>query len=168
VLLRSAGPRLRPRPSTLAALFVLATLPVNLYLVSWRVVELARHDYPYYLHRDEVAAMTWLAENSRPEEVVLSSLTLGQYVPSVAGNSAFLAHWAQTLGFFEKRRLVGEFFTAETPEATRLETLRRYGVRYVLHARPERELGRFDPASSPHLRLAFQSPSAAVYRVVDQ
>ena len=54
--------------------------------------------------------MAWLDENSRPEDVVLSSLTIGQYVPSVAGNSAFLAHWAQTLDFFEKRRLVGEFF----------------------------------------------------------
>jgi hypothetical protein len=168
LLARSVGRRLGARPSTLAALLVLATLPVNLYLVSWRVVELGRHDYPYYLHRDEVAALAWLAENSRPEEVVLSSLTIGQYLPGVAGNSAFLAHWAQTLDFFEKRRLVGEFFAAQTPEATRLETLRRYGVRYVFYAQPEREIGRFDPASSPHLRPAFISPSASVYRVVDR
>jgi len=156
------------RPATLAALFVLATLPVNLYLVSWRVLELSRHDYPYYLHRDDVAALDWLSEHSRPEEVVLSSLTIGQYVPSAAGNSAFLAHWAMTLDYFEKRRLVGQFYNAGTPDAARLETLRRYGVRYVFYAQPERELGQFDPASVPYLRPAFVSPGATVYQVVGQ
>src|SRR5207245_11794913 len=132
-----AAARLRiPRPwrseAAIAALFVVSVLPINLYLSAWRFVDLGRHDHPYYLHRDEVAAMHWLEANSAPFDVVLSSLTTGQYIPSIAGNPAFLAHWAQTLDFLDKRRMVSRFFDAAGPEPDRLAVLTRYGVRYVL------------------------------------
>jgi hypothetical protein len=89
----------------LPTLFVLAVVPVNIYLLAWRFVDLARVDHPYFLSRDEVAALQWLDTNTQPRDIVLSSLTLGQYVPSTTGNSAFLAHWAETLDFYTKQRL---------------------------------------------------------------
>ena len=147
--------------------FVLAVLPTNVYLWAWRFVDLARHDYPFYLHRDDIAALDWLRENVSPNDVVLCSLTVGQYVPAVSGNTAFLAHWAQTVDFYDKRDRVARFFNAATSDGERAETLYAFGVDYVLHGLVERELGDYDPATVPWLALVFSAPQVDVYRVKD-
>lgn len=147
--------------------FLLAVLPTNVYLWTWRFVDLARHDYPYYLYRDEIAALDWLRENTSPDDVVLSSLTVGQYVPAVSGNTAFLAHWAQTVDFYDKRDRVARFFDAAASDVERAETLHTFGVDYVLYGPAERELGDYDPAVASWLALAFSMPQVDVYRVKD-
>jgi hypothetical protein len=172
-LLRDVTPRLARRwkkPAdrlglALAALLVAAVLPTNLYLYAWRFTDLARQEYPYYLERDDVAAMRWLRANTEPSDVVLSSLTIGQYVPNQAGNTAFLAHWAQTLDFYGKRRTVARFFDARTSEQDRAEIIRSFDVRYVFVGEPERTLGAFEPDSSPHLTRVFTAGRTSIYAV---
>jgi len=145
--------------------FVLAVVPTNLYLWTWRFVDLARHDYPFYLHRDDVAALDWLRENSSPDDIVLCSIIVGQYVPALSGNTAFLAHWAQTVDFYDKQNRVARFFDTATPDEERAETLHAFDVDYVLHGPAERKLGDYDPATTPWLALTFSAPQVDVYRV---
>ncbi len=145
------------------ALLLLAVIPTNLYLLAWRFVDLGRHQHPYYLHRDEMAALRWLEENTSPDDVVLSGLDVGQYIPSVSGNRAFLAHWAMTVNFYDKRERVAAFFNPSTPDEGRRDTLCRFGVRYVFYGMKEREAGELPEL--PYLRAVFQAPQAAVYRV---
>jgi hypothetical protein len=149
----------------LAAVFLIAVLPTNLYLWAWRFIDLRRHDYPYYLYRDEIAALEWLRENTAPEDIVLSSLTVGQYVPALSGNTAYLAHWAQTVDFYEKEQRVAAFFDAATPDAERAETIAAFGVDHVFHGPAERALGAFDPAAAPWLALTYSSPKVNVYSI---
>jgi len=154
------------RGQRLAALAVLvAVLPTNVYLWAWRFVDLSRHDYPYYLHRDEVLALDWLREHTSPDELVLCSLTVGQYVPALSGNTAFLAHWAQTVGFYDKRGRVARFFDAAMPGEERVDTLRTFDVDYVLHGPAERALGDYDVSTSPWLAPVFSAPTVDVYAV---
>jgi hypothetical protein len=40
-------------------LLLLVAIPINIYLLSWRFIDLERHNAPYYLHRD--------GERARPE-----------------------------------------------------------------------------------------------------
>jgi hypothetical protein len=149
------------------AVFVMAVLPTNLYLWTWRFVDLARHNYPYYLHCDEVTALEWLDENIEPEDIVFSSLTIGQYIPALSGNTAFLAHWAQTVNFYDKQNRVARFFEAATPDAERAETLHTFGVDYIFYGPAERDLGDYDPATAPWLALTFSTSQVEVYRVQD-
>ncbi|MFW6116646.1 MAG: hypothetical protein ACOC6F_02870, partial [bacterium] len=142
-----------------------AVLPTNLYLWTWRFVDLNRHDYPFYLHRDDVAALDWLRENASPDAVVLSSLTVGQYIPAISGNTAFLAHWAQTVNFYDKRNRVARFFDAAVCDEERAKILSAFDVDYVFRGPAERELGSYDPKDSPWLELTFSTPQAEVYRV---
>jgi uncharacterized membrane protein YozB (DUF420 family) len=145
--------------------FIVVVLPTNIYLYTWRFTDLSRHDYPFYLHRDDVAALDWLQDNTSPDDIVLSSLTLGQYVPALSGNTAYLAHWAQTVDFYDKESRVARFFDAPTSDQERAETLRAFDVGYIIHGPAERVLGEYDPASTPWLELAFSAPQAQVYRV---
>ena len=54
--------------------------------------------------------MEWLDENALPDEVIFSSLTIGQYIPAMTGSHAYLAHWAQTVDFFTKTAAVEDLF----------------------------------------------------------
>ncbi len=145
--------------------FVLTVLPTNVYLWAWRFLDLARHDYPYYLHRDDIAALDWLQENTSPDDVVLSSLTVGQYVPAVSGNTAFLAHWAQTVDFYDKQERVAQFLDSFTYDEDRLDTVCTFGVDYVFYGPAERELGDYDPAGSAWLAEVFSASLVEIYHV---
>jgi hypothetical protein len=149
-----------------AIAFILIVLPTNLYLWAWRFVELARHDYPFYLYKDETAALDWLRENSSPEDVVFSSIDLGQYVPAISGNTAFLAHWAQTVRFYDKRERVARFFDAAVADSERARTVHAFDVAYVLHGPAERALGGYDPATTSWLNLVYSERQVNVYSVL--
>jgi hypothetical protein len=150
---------------TLATALVIAVLPTNLYLFAWRFVDLGRHAHPYYLRHDELAALRWLDAHAQPDEVVLSSLTIGHYVPSLAGAHAYLAHWAQTVDYYGKRAAVRAFFDAATDEAERRAILAGSGVDWVFLGDEERALGAYSPETSAYLRRAFSAGGSVVYRV---
>lgn len=152
----------------LAAALVLAVLPTNLYLFSWRFIDLARHGHPYYLLQDELAALRWIDANARPDDVVLSSLTIGHYVPALAGTHAYLAHWAQTVDYYDKERAVRTFFDPATDDATRRAILARGGVDWIFYGDEERELGSYQPGASPFLQRVFAAGRSEVYRVVPE
>lgn len=141
--------------------FLAVIIPTNLYLFAWRFLDLGRHSYPYYLRTDELAALQWLDENADEGEVVLASLTLGQYVPALTGQPTFLAHWAQTVDYYGKDAQVREFFDAATSEARRREILAGQKVAYIFYGPNERALGGFNPNSVPWL-TSVTSPSAEV------
>lgn len=149
--------------SRVATILLVLVIPTNLYLWTWRFYDLRRHDYPYYLHRDEVAALQWLDEQAASEAVVLSALETGRYVASVAGNRAFLGHWAQTVDFYGKRNMVEEFFAEGTDDARRQQILRQYNVDYVFYGPAEQALGSYMPDGSACLNRVFSTPQVEVY-----
>jgi hypothetical protein len=161
---RSVTQRCKSGQLVIVAL-VVAALPTNAYLVAWRFVDLQRHSYPYYLSTDEVRAIQWLQDNSGPDDVVLSSLTIGQYLPALSGNRAFLAHWAQTLAFYKKQDMVSAFFARDTPDETRLKIITEYNVRYVYYGKDEGTVWTNGPCAAPFLEEVFSSRSASICRV---
>jgi hypothetical protein len=161
-------PRLDPYGlgRALAAALLFVVVPTNLYLYAWRFYDLGRHALPYYLLHDEMAALRWLDEHAAGDDVVLSALALGQYVPAFAGTRAYLGHWAQTVDYYGKQRAVRTFFDGATDDADRRAILARGGVDWVMYGDEERALGTYAPETSPFLRRDFDAGRCAVYRVV--
>lgn len=151
----------RSAPALLLA-FVSLT---NVYLVAWRVIDLSRHEYPFYLHRDEVRAMRWLEEQTPSDEVVLSSFVVGHFVPGLTGDRAFLGNAVMTLDFNRKREMVETFFSPATSESEREALIRQYDVRYVFYGPAERALGTYDPGASSLFSEAFTSSEVTLYAV---
>jgi uncharacterized membrane protein len=110
-------------------------------------------------------AMQWLAHQPDRDAVVLSSLTAGQYLPMFTGQPAYLAHWAQTLRFFEKRDQVAAFFDGATDDARRIAILKNHNVKYVFYGPAERALGAYNPASASFLQASFQTPQVQIFAV---
>lgn len=149
----------------LPILLILAVIPTNIYLFTWRFLDLARHDHPYYLDKDEIAALDWLEAHVKPDDVVLSSLTFGQYVPAHTGAHAFLAHWAQTVNFFEKEQLVDDFYSGRLAGTQRSNMIEQYKIVYVVYGSSEQELGTPLFHEEPIGNLVFDSPSIQLYRI---
>lgn len=146
-------------------LFLLAVIPTNLYLLGWRVIDLNRHDYPFYLYRDDVAALRWLEEHTDPSDVVLSSFTIGHYVPGLAGNKAFLSNAVMTMDSHRKEAMVGDFFDPATSDDERRALIHKYGIRYIFYGEAERAVGGYDPGESSLFTEVFTSPRVKIYAV---
>lgn len=140
----------------LLPLLFLLTLPTNLYLVTWRFIELRRHDAPYFLQADEHTALRWLEANTTRDDVVLSDLNLGQFVAAETDARAVLAHWAQTVDFYTTRDAVAKALAPTTPADQRRAILGRYAVTYVIAPQPLT-----DPALTP----VWSGQQIVVYRV---
>jgi hypothetical protein len=153
------------RPAISLAVLLALVVPTNLYLVAWRFIELGRHERPYFLHRDELAALEWLSTNTTPDDVVIAPLSVGQFVPNYGGSRSFLAHWAMTTRFFARRDAAEQFFDPSTDEARRQAVLD--GDRVTIVLRPEVIAGvaLFDPATSAQFEPVFSRPHASVFRV---
>ncbi|MEK7786113.1 MAG: hypothetical protein AAB658_11940 [Chloroflexota bacterium] len=117
------------------------------------------------MHKDEVAAMAWLEANADSDDVVLSSLEVGQYIPAYTGTHAFLAHWAQTLDFYGKTDMVNQFFAGDSEDMRRQQILDLYDVSYVFHGPAEQALGNFSPDDVGYLSPVFSTSTVTVYAV---
>jgi hypothetical protein len=166
--------RVRLAPVATAGLVLCASI-TNVYLFSWRFVELGRHTAPYYLHRDQVAGLDWLALHAQPSDVVLAPPLLGQFVPNYGRSRAYLAHWAMTNRFFERRQNVDVFFDDGTPASWRRRLLDSEHITYVVWSDwPDGDARRESDAESPHAPTAslcaclspvFERAHAAIYRI---
>jgi hypothetical protein len=148
--------------------FILLIIPTNIYLILWRFIDLRRHEYPYYLHQTELAAMDWLETNAKKNDVILSSLTIGQYIPSETGMFVFLAHWAQTVDYYNKESMVNEFFNPQVSNDRRQAILHQYSVDYIFYGPVERALGQYNLADSPLLQKVQTVDNVDIYQVRNQ
>jgi hypothetical protein len=155
------------RTALTAALVAFVSL-TNVYLYAWRLVDLRRHSAPYYVHRDELAALEWLAANTSASDVVLAPANVGQFVPNYGKTRAYLAHWAMTNRYFERRANVERFFSSSPEVGWRRDLMRREGVTLVLKNNwSDVSASTYDFSQSPELELVFARPRAEVYRLRD-
>jgi hypothetical protein len=147
------------------AAFILLILPTNLYLFAWRFTDLSRHDYPYYLSNAELAGLHWLEQNAGPQDVVMASLTIGQYIPALTRSHAYLAHWAQTLDYFSKTAAVNTFYLGQASGAQRADFLKQANVDYVFAGPAENGAGGPFISEIPGLQAVFSSDDVVVYAV---
>jgi hypothetical protein len=148
---------------TVIALIII--IPTNLYLFTWRFVDLSRYNYPYFMYLDEVRAMKWLEDNVSPDTIIMSSYQTGMYMPGISGRRAFLSHWAQTINFFEKRDIVTRFFKNDMSDTERQEILRKYGIKLVFWGPAEEKIGDFRPSNTDYLSPIYRSENVIIYSV---
>jgi len=87
-------------------------------------------------------------------------------VPALTGARTFVGHWAQTLKFKDKFKMVQTFYDAATSDADRQTMLDTYKITYVIYSPEEAQLGKFDPASASYLQSVFDEGSTKVYKVM--
>jgi hypothetical protein len=159
----TGGALARWAPAVVLAALV---LPTNLYLLAWRLIELRRPASELYVTADESAALDALAAASRPQDVALALEPVGRWVPNKGRTRAYLAHWAMTNRYLERRDLVRRFFSPDVDDAWRRQLLAADGVTYVVWTNREAATGQsWSPAGSPLFEPIYVAPTAGLFRV---
>jgi hypothetical protein len=104
----------------------------NVYLTGWRVVDLRRQDYPYYLAREDVQALEQLDTVASDGDVVLASPHIGLFVPVYSDARPYVAHWAQTLYFHQRRYVARWFYSQDITASERSSLLASQNIAYVI------------------------------------
>ncbi len=106
-----------------------------------------------------------MGEAAAGDDVIISSLTIGQYIPAWTGARAYLAHWAQTLDFYSKRDNVELIFDESTSPAVRDAILTEGSVDYLFFGPAEREMGVYSPREADFLIEIYSQGEVTIYRV---
>jgi hypothetical protein len=143
---------------TLAGLMLIT----NGYLVAWRILDMGRYENPYFLTMNQTAVLDWLEVHTTRDDVVLAELSLGQFVPMWTDSRAFVAHWANTLHFFEKRDQAARFVSGEMSRVERLALLDQFQITFLIYE------GASDPpwVNEPEYREAHRQGDVVVYQIV--
>lgn len=114
-------------------IMLLVIMPLtNLYLLAARLNQNnGRGSFPYnvanYIFPEEKEALIWLSENSNPDEVILSSYNIGNYIPAYMNRRVYLGHWAQTIDFEKKAETVNDFYLGNINDLNNIDYI-WYGV----------------------------------------
>lgn len=156
--------RIRFQPKLIVTGLLALALITNAYVLTWRFIELRRYETPYFMSKDDVAALDWLSANSAANDVVLATLDFGQWVPTWSDARAFVAHWTGTLNFLAKRDTAEAFVNGRLTGAEQLAVLKEYSVTYVVRSSLDDPAGAALDRSS-YLRPAFSAGGVTIYRV---
>jgi hypothetical protein len=145
---------------------LILTIPSTLLvaLIGFRVA-LAEHYFPYFLPREDVQAVQWLAAQTGAEDVLLSSYGIGNYWVAHSEGRAFLGHQFAVLEPRVKDREMRRFYSGEASDEEMQQLVASYGVTHVFHGALERELGALQAENIPWLTPVYQDGAAAVYTV---
>jgi hypothetical protein len=121
--------------------------------------------FPFYLPREELQAVAWLAQNAGERDAVLASYAIGNVIPTHAPGRVFVGHQFGTYRLDEKLEMVDAFFAAETSDLDRQALLCNYGLTFVYYGGIERDKGGFDPAGAPYLERVYRENGVDIYRV---
>ena len=115
----------------------------------------------------DVYSNVLLEEHVEADDVILSSLTFGQYIPAHTGARAFLAHWAQTVDFFEKQRQVDQIFSQNSSLQTANTIIEQYGVDYIVCGPAERAIGSCNLVMTAVGSMVFETPEVQIIKVAN-
>jgi len=136
----------------------------NVLLVASALALLPGSNEPIFRPTMEQRAADWLVQHAQGQ-VVLSSYTSGNYLPTRGAVRVFLGHGPETMHSSKKRALAGRFFDLETDDAWRRRLIAEYDVRWVWWGPWERALGDFDPGQATYLRQMYDRGGYVVYGV---
>lgn len=125
------------RSALVPALVIGLVVLTNVYLTAWRILDLSRLEYPYFMSDGDYAALEQLDQFVQPGDVVLSSPELGVFVPVYSDGRPFVAHWAQTLSFLDRRDEAATFYAATTSNTLRNTFIAKNNIRYVMYGPSE-------------------------------
>ncbi len=135
----------------------------NIYLTGWRMIDLHRTDYPYYLSTTDIRAITELNEVAGEYDVVLSSEDIGVFVPVYSDSRPFLAHWAQTLDYLDRRDQASWFFQPTTSDRSRADFLNQHNIDFVISGPAEAAQSQTTSPVTLHLESVI-SGTTTLYR----
>jgi len=108
-----------------------------------------------FMRQEEVAAFTWLRENTTAAEVVLASPRLGMFIPGQTGTRVFYGHPFETIEAKNKKAMAEAFYRGEIQKVTP-------AVDFIIYGPTEQALGQ--PKNLANWPVVFSANNLVVYK----
>ncbi|MCB8986957.1 MAG: hypothetical protein H6661_04320 [Ardenticatenaceae bacterium] len=157
--------RLSANPyASLRRLILIFTLPSTLLVVLFLTqVATVRPDYPLFIPEADAQAVSWLANQTTADDLVLAAYPVGNYLPGRAAARVFAGQYFLTLNMEEKLADVATFWQTETTADWRERFLAEWGITLVYAGTYEQMLGA--TAVTPPGRLVYDQDGVKIYDV---
>ena len=146
------------------AIFI--TMPTLAIIVLGGINAVKDPESPLVINQVEMAGINFLAQNSKPGDIVLASPQTGSIVPAYTGLKVVYGHPFETVNALTEKALVEQFFTNSFNEES-LVWAKTRGVDWVIWGPNENRIGEI-PAKLPgDVLLVFKGLDIQVYKLMD-
>src|SRR3989344_7966902 len=118
-----------------------------------------------YPLKDMYNAFIWLDKNSKNEEVVLSHIYAGNYIPAYSGNYVYLGHNPETPHYNERVKKLETFYSGTMEEKDAKKFLKEENISYILYGPQEREKSVVDIKKYDFLKEDLRSNLVIIYAI---
>ena len=118
-----------------------------------------------FLTSGEIEALDWMQDNLAPDSVVLTSSSMGMYVPAHSDLRVLYGHPYETSNALYWEDAVNQVFSGELSEAEGLQFLKDNHVKYIFIGPRERDLGVINWLGG--LTLIHENNSVQIFLVGD-
>jgi len=121
----------------------------------------------FYLEQGLIDSFAWLKQITS-KQVVLAADIPAKFVPSYAGQIAYVAHAHETIYYYAKAAYAHWFYANNDSylDEKKHAWLKQVGIDYVLFSVYEKGLGDFQPQEKNYLVPVFTSGQTTIYQVV--
>ena len=110
-------------------------------------------------------AFIWLDKNTKNEDIVLSHIYAGNYIPAYSGNFVYLGHNPETPHYDERVRKLESFYSGTLANEDAEKFLKEENIKYVLYGPQEKEKSTEDIKTYPFLKPVFNSYHVTLYSI---
>lgn len=121
--------------------------------------------YPPYIDyppADWMEGFIWLKNNSKPNEIVLSDFTAGNFIPTYGGNTVFYGHKTETYNADKKGEAVVNFFKSEDANEQKLFLIKN-SINYIFYGPQEKSYRKTD-LTIPGTKTVYKNPIVTIYK----
>jgi hypothetical protein len=137
------------------------------YAGGWLVPIGAQIAYPL---KDFMDAVKFIGNNTKKEEVVMTFVTAGNFIPAYAGNYVYIGH-INTPDETPKEGISANFYAGKMGQKEASDFLKKERISYIFIGPQEKEYGNGAniTASYPDIKfqLFYSNPSVTVYKIQD-
>lgn len=145
-------------------LVTLTTLTLSvpaIWLDFWHEVNLYYDAYYIWPPKGYKNGLSFLKENSKPRDLVLTYMSLSSLVPMISGNSVHWGHANETLDYEKKQKLVEAFYAGKMTKTEGENFVKNNKIKFVLVGREEKTLGSFQ---YDFLNRVWEDQDLSVYK----
>lgn len=143
-----------------AVLLISSSMAIgSVFLIAFYSFNLSRRPSNLFEPVGLFQAMDWLAQNGKPDDIVLASEPTAQLVAMRTPLRLYFGHEMETLYFDDKARQVQDYYRGTQPSSW----LNGLPVTWVIYGPHESEWGR--PPASPELQVAYDHNGVVIYRL---
>jgi hypothetical protein len=118
-----------------------------------------------YVNRGELIAFSWLNQNAKPDDVVVSNYRIGSLIGHYVDARCVIGHWAMSPHAGELSGKLARFFTGGTSTVVAGVFLRELNARFIFTEVGDGSLGPEYFESIPNVRLVHDQEGVTLYAV---